>query len=174
MATIQVEDTTRDDLKKFCTRYKITQGEFVKLALVYFRKSGINPAEPPESVKEELSKIEKRISQLIAFQRTFEKENMLPLVEALLKTESKINQHFAGIPDGMKTTLEAINTLYKQTRQLEQTTVSGLQKGFYESREATEKTIKPLSQKLDIVIEHGASEGGMNSSIKKHYEKQKK
>lgn len=174
MATIQVEDTTRDDLKKFCTWYKITQGEFVKLALVYFRKSGINPAEPPESVKEELNKIEKRISQLIAFQRTFEKENMLPLVEALLKTESKINQHFAGIPDGMKTTLEAINTLYKQTRQLEQTTVSGLQKGFYESREVTKEMIKPLSQKLDIVIEHGAAEGGMNSSIKKHYEKQKK
>jgi len=102
MATINVDETTKDDLKAYCKKQGITQGDFAKFALAYFRKSGINPSEPPESVKEELAKIEKRVSQLIAFQKTFEKENMIPLLQALTKTEGKVNIHLESVPKGIE------------------------------------------------------------------------
>jgi len=77
MITIGIEKPVHEDLKTYCKKQGITQGDFVKYALGYFRKSGINPSDQPESVKEELSKIEKRLSQVIGFQKTFEKVYIL-------------------------------------------------------------------------------------------------
>lgn len=90
MATINVDESTRDDLKKFCQKHDLTQGDFVKHALAYFRKSGIDPSDPPESVKEELRKIEKRISQSIAFQKTFEKEKLSPLINDIIEVTQRL------------------------------------------------------------------------------------
>lgn len=90
MATINVDEATRNDLRKFCQKHHLTQGDFVKHALAYFRKSGIDPSDPPESVKEELNKIEKRISQSIAFQKTFEKEKLSPLINDIIEVTQRL------------------------------------------------------------------------------------
>lgn len=96
MATINVDEPTKRELIRQCKNTELTQGDFVKLALAYFKKSGIDPSEPPESIKEELSKMSKRISQLIAFQKTFEQKQLIPLIESLYKIEAEIREQQSG------------------------------------------------------------------------------
>lgn len=83
MKSIGVEDSTHETLKKYCKKYNLSMGEFVTHALAYFMNSGVNPNTPPDSVKEELAKIEKRVSQSIAFQKTFERDKLNPLLSDL-------------------------------------------------------------------------------------------
>ncbi len=182
MATINVEQTTRDELKEYCRKQDLTQGDFVKFALSYFKKSGINPSEPPQSVKEELSKIEKRISQLIGFQKTFERDNLLPLLESLSKTEGKINLHFAEFPKKIDLVFEGVTQIHKATSKLEHSLNTALQRLFEEfaktqgeTRDIANRQHKTINEKLDIIIEHGAGVGGVvTSSIKERNQKQKK
>jgi len=177
MATINVDEATREDLKTYCKKQGITQGDFVKYTLTYFRKSGINPADPPESVKEEIAKIEKRVSQLIGFQRTFERENLLPLLEALTKTEGKINQHFSDLPEMLSNTQKEIITMNKLIAKLEQSmnsTIRNLFNQFGRIQETTVKQYKDLTDKVNIIMEHGAAVGMTGSSIIDRYRKQNK
>lgn len=118
MATINVNEATKSELKTYCSKQEITQGDFVKSALAYFKKSGINPSDPPESVKEEIAKVDKRMSQLIAFQKTFEKTQMLPLVEAMLKIEGEIRERFEGIPEGLEQHGKILEVMSKQLAML--------------------------------------------------------
>lgn len=83
MKTITISDATHEDVKKYCQKQGISMAEFVKVAHEYFQKSAINPSDPPQSVKEELTKIEKRVSQSIAFQKTFERDKLNPLLSDL-------------------------------------------------------------------------------------------
>lgn len=96
MATIHIQETTHKQLKTYCTKNGLTHGDFVNSALAYFSKSGIDPNSPPESVKEEIAKVDKRISQLIAFQKTFEQKQLIPLIESLYKIEAEIREQQSG------------------------------------------------------------------------------
>lgn len=181
MATINIDEPTKEALKKYCTRRQITQGNFVKFALDYFQQSGLDPASPPESVKAELAKIEKRISQSIAFQKTFERDHLLPLLEALTKTEGKINQHLSDLPKKLDNTLEGVAMLSKATSKLEQAMTGAIQKLYNdlnrlqgETKETAAKQHKELVTKLDIILEHGAAVGLTGNSINERYKKQKK
>ena len=177
MATINVDEATKEDLKTYCKKQGITQGDFVKYTLTYFRKSGIHPADPPESVKEEIAKIEKRVSQLIGFQRTFERENLLPLLEALTKTEGKIDQHFSTLPEMLSNTQKEVITISNLIAKLEQSinsTLRNLFDQFGHKQETIIRQYKDLTDKVNIIMEHGAAVGMTGSSIIDRYRKQNK
>ena len=177
MATINVDEATREDLKTYCKKQGITQGDFVKYTLAYFRKSGINPADPPESVKEEIAKVEKRVSQLIGFQKTFERDNLLPLLEALTKTEGKIDQHFSTLPEMLSGTLKEVTAMSKLTANLEQAInriLRNLFDQFGHKQETIVKQYMDMTDKLNIIMEHGAAVGMTGSSIIDRHRKQKK
>jgi antitoxin component of RelBE/YafQ-DinJ toxin-antitoxin module len=174
MATINVDEATKEDLKAYCKKQGITQGDFVKYTLTYFRKSGINPADPPESVKEEIAKVEKRVSQLIGFQRTFERDNLLPLLEALTKTEGKINQHFSTIPEMLSNTIKEVITMNKMIAKLDQSMNTTIQNLFNQFNRINGEQYKDLTDKVNIIMEHGAAVGMTGNSIIERYKKQKK
>src|SRR5674476_1499718 len=177
MATINVDEVTREDLKTYCKKQGITQGDFVKYTLTYFRKSGINPADPPESVKEEIAKVEKRVSQLIGFQKTFERDNLLPLLEALTKTEGKIDQHFSTLPEMLSGTLKEVTAMSKLIANLEQAinrTLRNLFDQFGHKQETIVKQYMDMTDKLNIIMEHGAAVGMTGSSIIDRHRKQNK
>ena len=177
MATINVDEATREDLKTYCKKQGITQGDFVKYTLAYFRKSGINPADPPESVKEEIAKVEKRVSQLIGFQKTFERDNLLPLLEALTKTEGKIDQHFSTLPEMLSGTLKEVTAMSKLIANLEQAinrTLRNLFDQFGHKQETIVKQYMDMTDKLNIIMEHGAAVGMTGNSIIDRHRKQKK
>lgn len=57
--TVSIDTETASLVAKICKRYSLKKAEVVKLAFRYIDKANINPAEAPESVKAELSKINK-------------------------------------------------------------------------------------------------------------------
>ncbi|MDH6356541.1 BfmA/BtgA family mobilization protein [Parabacteroides sp. PF5-9] len=80
--TIGIEQETDKLIKKLCKRYSLKKGEIVKLAFLYLEKAHINPADAPESVKSELSKINKRQDDIIRFIRHYEEEQLNPMIRA--------------------------------------------------------------------------------------------
>jgi len=78
--TIAVEDSTDKLIEKLCKRYSLKKGEIVKLAFLYLEKAHINPADAPESVKSELSKINKRQDDIIRFIRHYEEKELNPMI----------------------------------------------------------------------------------------------
>ena len=82
LTTIGIDHSTNRQIDKLCKRYNLKKGEIVKLAFDYLDKACINPSEPPESVKTEMAKINKRQDDLIRFIRHFEQEQLNPMVRA--------------------------------------------------------------------------------------------
>jgi hypothetical protein len=82
LTTIGVDHSTNRQIDKLCKRYNLKKGEIVKLAFEYMDKACINPSEPPESVKTELAKINKRQDDLIRYIRHFEEEQLNPMIRA--------------------------------------------------------------------------------------------
>lgn len=80
LTTIGIDQTTNRKIDKLCKRYSLKKGEIVKLAFEYMDKACINPSEPPESTKAELTKINKRQDDLVRFIRHFEEKELNPMI----------------------------------------------------------------------------------------------
>lgn len=78
--TVSIDTETASLIGKICKRYSLKKGEIVKLAFLYLEKAHINPADAPESVKSELSKINKRQDDIIRFIRHYEEEKLNPMI----------------------------------------------------------------------------------------------
>ncbi|MCC8145934.1 MAG: clindamycin resistance transfer factor BtgA [Bacteroidales bacterium] len=78
--TIAIEGETDKLIEKLCKRYSLKKGEIVKLAFLYLDKAHINPSDAPESVKTELSKINKRQDDIIRFIRKYEEDQLNPMI----------------------------------------------------------------------------------------------
>lgn len=78
--TVSIDKETGRLVEKICKRYSLKKSEVVKLAFLYMDKAHINPADAPESVKSELSKINKRQDDIIRFIRHYEEEQLNPMI----------------------------------------------------------------------------------------------
>ncbi|KAA6343512.1 hypothetical protein EZS27_008801 [termite gut metagenome] len=115
----------------------------MKLAFEYMEKACINPSEPPESVKTELAKVNKRQDDLIRFIRHFEEKQLNPMIRAvhsiaarfdgivkaletlvllqLEKNQEKYNTVLQRISDKLTEHANVINNQGKQIETLQQT-----------------------------------------------------
>ena len=80
--TISIAKETEALVEKICKRYSLKKSEVVKLAFGYIDKAHINPSEAPESVKSELTKINKRQDDIIRFIRHYEEKELNPMIRA--------------------------------------------------------------------------------------------
>lgn len=80
LTSIGIDKATSKLIDKLCKRYSLKKGEIVKLAFQYLEKAHINPADAPESVKTELSKINKRQDDIIRFIRKYEEDKLNPMI----------------------------------------------------------------------------------------------
>lgn len=78
--TVSIDKEASRLIDKICKRYSLKKSEVVKLAFRYIDKANINPSEAPESVKSELSKINKRQDDIIRFIRHYEEEQLNPMI----------------------------------------------------------------------------------------------
>lgn len=101
LTTIGVDRQTNRLIEKLCKRYSLKKGEIVKLAFLYMDKACINPAEAPESVKSELSKINKRQDDIIRFVRHYEEEQLNPMIRA----SHSITVRFDAIAKSLETVI---------------------------------------------------------------------
>ena len=89
--TIGIDSETNVLVEKICKRYSLKKGEIVKLAFLYLEKAHINPADAPESVKTELTKINKRQDDIIRFIRHYEEEQLNPMIRTSHTIASKFD-----------------------------------------------------------------------------------
>jgi len=78
--TVSIDTETASLVAKICKRYSLKKSEVVKLAFGYIDKAHINPADAPESVKSELTKINKRQDDIIRFIRKYEEDQLNPMI----------------------------------------------------------------------------------------------
>ncbi|KAA6337427.1 hypothetical protein EZS27_014479 [termite gut metagenome] len=97
--SISIDKETFALVEKICKRYSLKKGEIVKLAFQYMDKACINPSEVPESVKSELSKINKRQDDIIRFIRHYEEKELNPMIRAT----NSIAVRFDGIVKTLET-----------------------------------------------------------------------
>lgn len=107
LTTIGIDHSTNRQIDKLCKRYNLKKGEIVKLAFEYMDKACINPSEPPESVKTELAKINKRQDDLMRFIRHFEEKELNPMIRA---THS-IATRFDGVVKALEEMIKSEITL---------------------------------------------------------------
>jgi hypothetical protein len=97
--TISIDTETASLVAKIGKRYSLKKSEVVKLAFSYIDKANINPAEAPESVKAELSKINKRQDDIIRFIKHYEEKELNPMIRAT----NSIAVRFDGIVKALET-----------------------------------------------------------------------
>lgn len=97
--TISIDTETASLVAKICKRYSLKKAEVVKLAFRYIDKANINLADAPESVKAELSKINKRQDDIIRFIKHYEEKELNPMIRAT----NSIAVRFDGIVKVLET-----------------------------------------------------------------------
>ncbi|GHU98865.1 clindamycin resistance transfer factor BtgA [Bacteroidia bacterium] len=131
LTTIGIDHSTNRQIDKLCKRYSLKKGEAVKLAFEYMDKASINPSEPPESVKSELAKINKRQDDLIRFVRHFEEAQLNPMVKAthaisvrfdtiVQNLESKIDSEMESSHENIQNILRKMDEVFGEQKAVTQ------------------------------------------------------
>lgn len=121
--TIAIEAETYKLIEKLCKRYSLKKGEIVKLAFRYLDKAHINPADAPESVKSELSKINKRQDDIIRFIRHYEEEKLNPMI----RTSHSITVRFEKVVTEL---CELVSSEINSSRELQDNVLKKVSEAF--------------------------------------------
>ena len=116
--TIAIEAETDKLIEKLCKRYSLKKGEITKLAFLYLDKAHINPADAPESVKSELSKINKRQDDVIRFIRKYEEDQLNPMIRTshsrAVRVDSSVKEQKELITSEINTSRELQDNVLKK------------------------------------------------------------
>ena len=116
--TIAIEAETDKLIEKLCKRYSLKKGEITKLAFLYLDKAHINPADAPESVKSELSKINKRQDDEIRFIRKYEEDQLNPMIRTshsiAVRFDSSVKEQKELITSEINTSRELQDNVLKK------------------------------------------------------------
>jgi hypothetical protein len=116
--TIGIDRETNALIEKICKRYTLKKGEIVKLAFLYLDKAHINPADVPESVKAELSKINKRQDDVIRFTRKYEEDQLNPMIRTshsiAVKFDTSVKEQKGLITSEINTSRELQDNVLKK------------------------------------------------------------
>jgi len=88
--TVTVGKFEAKKLKKMADNYKISQQEMINKMIDYFSKTGIDPTGEPENPTAQLAEMNKRLNQVVAFQKEFEKNKLQPVLDELVILERRM------------------------------------------------------------------------------------
>ncbi len=144
--TVSIDKETGNLVEKICKRYSLKKSEVVKLAFQYIDKANINSAESPESVKSELSKINKRQDDIIRFIRNYEEKELNPMIRAT----NSIAVRF----DSVAKTLETL-------------IISLLEKNLNTYNTVLQRISDQIKQHADVINNQGKQIGSLQQTQKK-------
>jgi len=103
-------------LSKLAARHGLKNIQFLNAAIIYLKKTGVDPTEPELSSKEELSKLDKRVNEVIKFFRMFEQDKLTPILQRLIILEKKIESNLDDLPlqSEIKTEFVEIKNILKR------------------------------------------------------------
>ncbi|NMA74559.1 MAG: clindamycin resistance transfer factor BtgA [Bacteroidales bacterium] len=170
--TIAIDKETDKLIEKLCKRYSLKKGEIVKLAFLYLDKAHINPADTPESVKSELSKINKRQDDIIRFIRHYEEEKLNPMIrtshsiatrfDTAVKTLSgRVDSEIANSKKILISVLKKLDERFNEVAEV----INNQAKEINSSSRAQQKDCKKLLELISLYSELSAC-GVMESKRK--------
>lgn len=121
--TISIDTETAKLVAKISKRYSLKKSEVVRLAFQYIDKASINPADAPESVKSELSKINKRQDDIIRFIRSYEEDKLNPMI----RTSHSIATRFEKV---VKELCELVASEISSSRELQDNALKKISETF--------------------------------------------
>lgn len=121
--TVSIDTETAKLVEKICKRYSLKKSEVVKLAFRNIDKASINPADAPESVKSELSKINKCQDDIIRFIRSYEEDKLNPMV----RTSHSIATRFEKV---VKELCELVNSQIGNSQELQNNALKRISEAF--------------------------------------------
>ena len=144
--TVSIDKDTGRLVEKICKRYSLKKSEVVKLAFGHIDKAHINPADAPESVKSELSKINKRQDDVIRFIRKYEEDQLNPMI----RTSHSIAVRFDS---AVKEQKELINSEINTSRELQDNVLKKISETFNQHAGVINnqaKQINDLAQAINL------------------------
>ena len=151
MKTIGIDDNTHEELKKYCKTQDISQGEFIRLALAYYKKNGIEPTTPPESIKDELIQMNKRLNQVIAFQKTFGSKTLTPAVSDIIELTTRLKNYIPEKPSQYEDIKAGINELLRRIGKMNSIQL----KGEIPKDLAVNEVLKILAEEIKRIQNNG-------------------
>lgn len=136
--TIAIDKETDRIIEKLSKRYSLKKGEITKLAFQYLDKANINPSEAPESVKSELSKINKRQDDIIRFIRHYEEEQLNPMI----RTSNSIAVKFDAIVQKL---CELVDSEINSSRELQDKVLKKVSEKFNEHADVINSHAKQIN-----------------------------
>lgn len=136
--TVSIDKETARLIEKICKRYSLKKSEVVKLAFRYIDKANINPSEAPESVKTELSKINKRQDDIIRFIRHYEEEQLNPMI----RTSNSIAVRFDTIVQKL---CELVDSEISSSRELQNNVLKKVSEKFNEHADVINSHAKQIN-----------------------------
>lgn len=136
--TVSIDKEAARLIEKMCKRYSLKKSEVVKLAFRYIDKANINPADAPESVKSELSKINKRQDDIIRFIRNYEEEQLNPMI----RTSNSIAVKFDTIVQKL---CELVDSEISSSRELQDNVLKKVSEKFNEHADVINSHAKQIN-----------------------------
>lgn len=96
MKTINIDEATHRELKSLSKSHQKTMVDFIKLAVLFFKQTGINPENPQaENPQKAIRELSKRTEQIIGVIKAHEQDKLNPLLETIMmlvrRTEMMLN-----------------------------------------------------------------------------------
>lgn len=136
--TVGIDRQTNKLVEKICKRFSLKKGESIRLAFEYIDKAGVNPADAPQSVKAELSKINKRQDDIIRFIRNYEERELNPMIRVC----HSIATRFDEIVRSMK---NMIFSLMENSQEKQHAILQKLSEEFNKHAEAINNQAKQIT-----------------------------
>lgn len=91
LTTTNIGTSELKSLRQLAKKHNLTQVDYINKSILYFKKTGINPAEEITSPREEINKLNNKVESVIKFIRTQEKQKLNPLLDELITISRKLN-----------------------------------------------------------------------------------
>ena len=158
--TIAIEAETDKLIEKLCKRYSLKKGEITKLAFLYLDKAHINPADAPESVKSELSKINKRQDDVIRFIRKYEEDQL----NQMIRTSHSIAVRFDS---SVKEQKELITSEINTSRELQDNVLKKITETFNQHAGVINNQAKQINDLAGVINSSSKKQERNNNKLLK-------
>ena len=158
--TIGIDKEANVLIEKICKRYSLKKSEVVKLAFLYLEKAHINPADAPESVKSELTKINKRQDDVIRFIRKYEEDQLNPMI----RTSHSIAVRFDSTVKEQK---ELITSEINTSRELQDNVLKKITETFNQHAGVINNQAKQINDLAQVINSSSKKQERNNNKILK-------
>jgi len=158
-------------LKKLASHHGLKQSEFINSAILFFRKTGINPSHEIHSPRESIEKLTKRVDEVIRFMQVHEKQKLTPLMERLIILEHNLKENYSKSNTSTKVDTSSLETTInslKKVLEIETNKISygigrvpQLVKEDIDQLYRTQKKIVALISLLSVILKHSRFAAGV-------------